>query len=61
MITITIPLFPFLFAIFAFMIPVFSLIDEDDRIFAFFISTIFSVFSFLAAYGFFMMLQSNCI
>lgn len=61
MITITIPFIPFLFAIFAFMIPVFSLIDEEDRIFTFFISTIFSVFSFLAAYGFFMILYSNYI
>lgn len=59
MITITIPIIPFLFALFAFIIPVFSLIDEEDRFFAFFTSTIFSVFSFLAAYGFFMMLSSN--
>lgn len=57
MITITIPFIPFLFAIFAFIIPVFSLIDEEDRIFTFFISAIFSVFSFLAAYGFFMILS----
>lgn len=58
MITITIPFIPFLFAIFAFIIPIFSLIDEEDRIFAFFVSTSFSVFSFLAAYGFFMILSS---
>lgn len=58
MVEITIPFIPFLFAVFAFMIPTFSLIDEEDRFFAFFISTIFSVFSFLAAYGFFMSLYS---
>ena len=58
MITITIPFIPFLFAIFAFIIPAFSLIDEEDRFFAFFISTIFSVFFFLAV---FMILYSNYI
>lgn len=46
MITITIPFIPFLFAISAFMIIIFSLIDEEDRIFAFFVSTIFSLFLF---------------
>ena len=46
MITITIPFIPFLFAIFAFMFPIFTLIDEDDRIFAFIVSTIFSIFCF---------------
>lgn len=58
MITITVPFIPLLFAIFCFMIPIFSLIDEEDRIFALFLSTSFSVFSFLAAYGFFMILSS---
>lgn len=52
MVAITIPLIPFLFAIFAFMVPTFSLIDEGDRIFAFILSTIFSAFSFMAVYGF---------
>ena len=52
MITITIPFIPFLFAIFAFMFPIFTLIDEEDRIFAFIVSTIFSIFCFLATYGF---------
>lgn len=52
MVAITIPLIPFLFAIFAFIFPAFSLIDEEDRIFAFLLSTIFSAFSFMAAYGF---------
>ena len=52
MVEITIPLIPFLFAIFAFMFPAFTLIDEDDRIFAFIVSTIFSIFLFLATYGF---------
>ena len=58
MVTITIPFIPFLFAIFAFIIPVFSLIDEEDRFFAFFVSTIFSLFLFLASYIFFMNLYS---
>ena len=31
MVEITIPFIPFLFAVFAFMIPAFSLIDEEDR------------------------------
>ena len=52
MITITIPFIPFLFAIFAFMFITFTLIDEDDRIFAFIVSTIFSMFCFLATYLF---------
>ena len=53
MITITIPFIPFLFAIFAFLIPVFSLIDEEDRFFAFFISTIFQYFPFQRPMGFY--------
>ena len=52
MVAITIPLIPFLFAIFAFMLPTFTLIDEDDRIFAFILSTTFSIFFFLATCGF---------
>ena len=58
MITITIPFIPFLFAIFAFMIPIFILIDDEDRILAFFVSTIFSIFFFFAAYVFFMNISS---
>lgn len=49
---ITIPFIPFMFAIFAFIFPIFALIDEDDRIFAFIVSTIFSIFFFLATCGF---------
>lgn len=49
---ITIPFIPFMFAIFAFMFPTYALIDEDDRVFAFIISAIFSIFFFLATCGF---------
>lgn len=52
MVEITIPFIPFLFAIFAFMFPTFTLIDEGDRIFAFILSMTFSIFSFMAVYGF---------
>ena len=52
MVEITIPFIPFLFAIFAFMILTYILIDEDDRMFSFILSTIFSIFCFLATYGF---------
>lgn len=56
MITITIPIIPSLFAILFFIIPLFMEIDKSDRILAFVISVIFSVISFFASYGFFMVL-----
>ena len=56
MITITIPIIPSLFAILFFIIPLFMVIDESDRILAFVLSVIFSAISFFASYGFFMVL-----
>ena len=56
MITITIPIIPSLFAILFFIISLFMEIDKSDRIFAFVFSVIFSVISFFASYGFFMVL-----
>ena len=51
---ITIPFILSMFAIFAFMFLTFDLIDEDDRIFTFIISTICSIFFFLVTYGFYL-------
>ena len=56
MITITIPIIPVLFAILFFIIPLYTEIDESDRIFAFVMSVIFSSISFFTTYGLFLVL-----
>ena len=56
MVTITIPFIPSLFAILFFIIPLLMEINESDRFLAFVLSVIFSIISFFASYGFFMVL-----
>ena len=56
MITITIPIIPFLLAISIFIVSLLMEIDESDRIFAFVLSVIFSLISFFTMYGLFVVL-----